>query len=145
MLTTSTSSILSQSSLQAGTIAPAMETVLRQSKTMCPFLKKTSPATLRSLSATSGPTRSYHASPGGGSMSNLQTIADRCPVMHKAMAVQSGAAAFKAIPALKGVRCFSGKAHKAKLHTSSEQKARPIDGLVMGEKRMSQTDRKSVV
>lgn len=72
-------------------------------------------------------------------MSNLQTIADRCPVMHKAMAVQSGAAAFKAIPALKGVRCFSGKAHKAKLHTSSEQKARPIDGLVMGEKRTLQS------
>lgn len=71
-------------------------------------------------------------------MSNLQTIAGRCPVMGKAMAVQSskGAAAFNAIPAFKGIRRFSGKSGKAKLHTSSEQKARPIDGLVMGEKRM---------
>ena len=70
-------------------------------------------------------------------MSNLQTIANRCPVMGKAMAVQSakGSSGLKAIPALKGIRGFSGKAGKAKLHTSSEQKARPIDGLVMGEKR----------
>lgn len=141
MLATSTSSTIANSCLiQAGTIA-AMDTVLRQSKTMCPFLKKTSPATLRSLSATSGPTRSYHASPGGGSMSNLQTIANRCPVMGKAMAVQSSksAAGLKAIPALKGIRGFSGKTGRAKLHTSSEQKARPIDGLVMGEKRKSQS------
>ncbi|KFY90301.1 hypothetical protein V500_05207 [Pseudogymnoascus sp. VKM F-4518 (FW-2643)] len=116
-----------------------MDTVLRQSKTMCPFLKKTSPATLRSLSATSGPTRSYHASPGGGSMSNLQTIARRCPVMGSAMAVQSaktGNVAFGAIAALKGIRGFSGKAStgKAKLHTSSAHEARPMDGILMGEK-----------
>ncbi|KFY37150.1 hypothetical protein V494_04878 [Pseudogymnoascus sp. VKM F-4513 (FW-928)] len=117
-----------------------MDTVLRQSKTMCPFLKKTSPATLRSLSATSGPTRSYHASPGGGSMSNLQTIARRCPVMGSAMAVQSaktgGKVAFGAIAALKGIRGFSGKAStgKAKLHTSSTHEARPMEGILMGEK-----------
>ncbi|KFX91879.1 hypothetical protein V490_05676 [Pseudogymnoascus sp. VKM F-3557] len=116
-----------------------MDTVLRQSKTMCPFLKKTSPATLRSLSATSGPTRSYHASPGGGSMSNLQTIARRCPVMGSAMAVQTaktGNAAFGAIAALKGIRGFSGKAStgKAKLHTSSTHEARPMEGILMGEK-----------
>ncbi|OBT99476.1 mitochondrial 5-aminolevulinate synthase [Pseudogymnoascus verrucosus] len=117
-----------------------MDTVLRQSKTMCPFLKKTSPATLRSLSATSGPTRSYHASPGGGSMSNLQTIARRCPVMGSAMAVQSaktgGNVAFGAIAALKGIRGFSGKAStgKAKLHTSSAHEARPMEGILMGEK-----------
>ncbi len=120
-----------------------MDTVLRQSKTMCPFLKKTSPATLRSLSATSGPTRSYHASPGGGSMSNLQTIARRCPVMGSAMAVQSaktgGNVAFGAIAALKGIRGFSGKAStgKAKLHTSSAHEARPMEGILMGEKRES--------
>ena len=122
-----------------------MDAVLRQSKTMCPFLKKTSPATLRSLSATSGPTRSYHASPCGGSMSNLQTIANRCPVMGKAMAVQSSkgfAAQFNGsqlagIKALKGIRGFGtvSNGKERKLHTSSEVKARPIDGLVLGEKR----------
>ena len=117
-----------------------METVLRSSKTMCPFLRQTSPATLRGLSATSGPTRSYHAarSPGGGSMSNLQTIAGRCPVMGKAMAVQSakGLAGLPGMKALKGVRGFSGKTGKAKLHTSSEVQARPVDGIILGEKRM---------
>lgn len=117
-----------------------MDAVLRQSKSMCPFLKKTSPATLRSLSATNGPTRSYHASPGGGSMSNLQTIARRCPVMGNAMAVQmakGGNTGLSGMAALKGIRGFSGKASagKAKLHTSSAHEARPIDGILMGEKR----------
>jgi len=118
-----------------------MDAVLRQSKTMCPFLKKTSPATLRSLSATSGPTRSYHASPGGGSMSNLQTIARRCPVMGKAMAVQTaknGKVGLAGLAALKGTRGFSGKTSvgKAKLHTSSAHEARPIDGILIGDKCM---------
>ncbi len=75
-------------------------------------------------------------------MSNLQTIAGRCPVMGKAMAVQSAkGAALPTIAGLKGVRGFSGKAStgKSKLHTSSEQKARPIDGLIMGEKRTLQS------
>lgn len=60
-----------------------MESLLHQSKHLCPFLKKTSPSTLRSLSTATRP------SPGGGTMSNLQTIARRCPVMSKALAVQS--------------------------------------------------------
>lgn len=64
-------------------------------------------------------------------MSNLQTIARRCPVMGKALAIQSakhggigGAAAVGAM------RAFSGKinAGKAKLHTSRSHEARPIDG-----------------
>lgn len=76
-------------------------------------------------------------------MSNLQTIARRCPVMGSAMAVQSaktgGKVAFGAIAALKGIRGFSGKAStgKAKLHTSSTVEARPMDGILMGEKRES--------
>ncbi|KAI1912098.1 hypothetical protein LOZ61_003448 [Ophidiomyces ophidiicola] len=62
-----------------------MEALLQQSRSMCPFLKKTSPATLRSLSTSTRPA----ASPRGGTISNLQVIARRCPVMSKALAVQS--------------------------------------------------------
>lgn len=60
-----------------------MEALLNQSRAMCPFLKRTSPAALRSLSTATRP------SPGGGTISNLQTLARRCPVMNKALAVQS--------------------------------------------------------
>ncbi|EPS35378.1 hypothetical protein H072_11257 [Dactylellina haptotyla CBS 200.50] len=64
-----------------------METLLRQSRAVCPFLKKTSPSALRALSTS---TSAIHA-PGiaGGKMSNLQILARRCPVMGKALAVQS--------------------------------------------------------
>lgn len=62
-----------------------MEHLLKQSRALCPFLKKTSPSTLRALSASSSPSPSA----GGGTMSNLQIVARRCPVMSKAMAVQS--------------------------------------------------------
>ncbi|KAF3903896.1 hypothetical protein ABW20_dc0109066 [Dactylellina cionopaga] len=64
-----------------------METLLRQSRAVCPFLKKTSPSALRALSSS---TSTYRA-PGiaGGKMSNLQILARRCPVMGKALAVQS--------------------------------------------------------
>ena len=60
-----------------------MESLLNQSRGLCPFLKKTSPSTLRALSTSSSP------STGGGTMSNLQIVARRCPVMSKALAVQS--------------------------------------------------------
>ncbi|KAJ9299405.1 hypothetical protein DTO271G3_3027 [Paecilomyces variotii] len=60
-----------------------MEALLNQSRAMCPFLKRTSPSALRSLSTATRP------SPGGGTISNLQTLARRCPVMSKALAVQS--------------------------------------------------------
>ncbi|MCJ1275537.1 mitochondrial 5-aminolevulinate synthase [Puttea exsequens] len=90
-----------------------METLLRQSRSMCPFLSKTSPATLRSLSTATA----RHASPGGGTMSNLQVLARRCPVMGKAMTVQS---AKNNKNVLSGV--FGGtRAHhggKARIHTS---------------------------
>ncbi|KAJ5343007.1 Aminotransferase [Penicillium brevicompactum] len=62
-----------------------MEALLQQSRSMCPFLKRTSPTTLRTLSTATRP----NSSPGGGTMSNLQVIARRCPVMNKALAVQS--------------------------------------------------------
>ena len=62
-----------------------MESLLQQSRAMCPFLKRTSPTALRSLSTATRPS----TSPGGGTMSNLQVLARRCPVMNKALAVQS--------------------------------------------------------
>ncbi|KAA8643105.1 hypothetical protein EYZ11_004999 [Aspergillus tanneri] len=62
-----------------------MESLLQQSRAMCPFLKRSSPTTLRSLSTATRPS----LSPGGGTMSNLQVLARRCPVMSKALAVQS--------------------------------------------------------
>lgn len=102
----------------------AMEALLRQSRSMCPFLSKTSPATLRSLSTTT-----RHVSPGGGTMSNLQLLARRCPIMGKAMAVQG---AKGGIPSLGGVfggaRAYGGR---AKLHTTRPHKA-TVDTGVLG-------------
>jgi len=93
-----------------------MEALLRQSRSMCPFLNKTSPATLRSLSTTT-----RHASPGGGSMSNLQVLARRCPVMGKAMAVQSAKTGNCGLNGVfGGVREYGGK---AKIHTSRAHQA----------------------
>ena len=109
-----------------------MEAVLK-GRAMCPFLQKTSPATLRSLSTSTRP----HASPGGGSMSNLQTIAGRCPVMGKALAVQTakaGKVGFGGVTAMKAIRAFSGKVSsgKAKLHTSRSHEARAVEDNVFG-------------
>lgn len=95
-----------------------MEALLRQSKGMCPFLKKTCPATLRSLSTTT------QQSPGGGTITNLQFIARRCPVMNKALAVQSarinarnyGKVAAGSTGTVKSLL-------EKKLHTSAEKKA----------------------
>ncbi|ERF69143.1 5-aminolevulinate synthase [Endocarpon pusillum Z07020] len=94
-----------------------MEALLHQSKAMCPFLKKTSPATLRSLSTAT------HHSPGGGTITNLQFIARRCPVMNKALAVQSARMRTSnytsAAPSIGVVKSMLAK----KLHTSAEKKA----------------------
>lgn len=102
-----------------------MDNVLRQSKAMCPFLKKASPATLRALSTTSRP----QASPCGGTMSKLQLLGHRCPVMGKALAVQTAkygmAASFRAFSG-------AGKAGKARIHTSRNQEARAVDRPVLG-------------
>lgn len=108
--------------------------MLRQSKGVCPFLKKTSPATLRALSTEVAPRTHRYASVGGGAMSNLQAIGRRCPIMGKALAIQSvkhsklggyGGAAASAI------RAFSGKVNsgKAKLHTTSSKDARAMEGI----------------
>jgi 5-aminolevulinate synthase len=84
---------------------------------MCPFLKKTSPATLRSLSTAT------HQSPGGGTITILQFIARRCPVMNKALAVQSArirAATYT--KAATGAGTAKSLLEK-KLHTSAARKA----------------------
>ncbi len=96
-----------------------MEALLHQSKGMCPFLKKTSPATLRCLSTAT------HHSPGGGTITNLQFIARRCPVMNKALAVQSARMrpSTYATPAPSVGVVKSMMTMKKKLHTSAEKKA----------------------
>ncbi|KAF3347470.1 Esterase estB [Verticillium dahliae VDG2] len=66
-----------------------MEAALRQSKAMCPFMKNASAAKLRAMSTSTRP--AIAASPCGGTMSKLQLYAHRCPVMGKAMNVQTAA------------------------------------------------------
>ena len=98
-----------------------MEALLRQSRAMCPFLNKTSPATLRSLSTS---TNVQHAAPGGGAMSNLQIIARRCPVMGKALAVQGSRSGNSALAgAFGGTRAYHAKVPRAKLHTTTPKEA----------------------
>ncbi|KAL8671343.1 MAG: hypothetical protein Q9168_004153 [Polycauliona sp. 1 TL-2023] len=93
-----------------------MESLLRQSRQMCPFLNKTSPATLRSLSTS---TSTHRASPCGGTMSNLQVLARRCPMMGKAMAIQSPKSTNNALSGVfGGARAYGTRNAKAKLHTS---------------------------
>ncbi|MCJ1320220.1 mitochondrial 5-aminolevulinate synthase [Xylographa vitiligo] len=88
-----------------------MEALLRQSRSMCPFLQKTSPATLRTLSTTT-----RHASSGGGTMSNLQILGRRCPVMGKALAVQSAKTGYSGLGGVFGGT--KGYKSKASLHTT---------------------------
>jgi 5-aminolevulinate synthase len=108
-----------------------MEALLRQSRGVCPFLKKTSPAALRVLSATPAPAANFstaaadppgrhHASPGGGRMSNLQVLARRCPVMGKALAVQS------ARHRLAG-KAYHAKAGGARFHSDAQKDAQAVD------------------
>jgi 5-aminolevulinate synthase len=112
-----------------------MESLLRQSRAMCPFLKKTSPATLRSLSTS---TSVHHAAPGGGAMSNLQIIARRCPVMGKALnlsAARVGSATSTRIGNAAMASAFGGprgyhsgsKAPRANLHTTASKEAQAVD------------------
>ncbi|KAI5278617.1 mitochondrial 5-aminolevulinate synthase, partial [Ascosphaera aggregata] len=61
-----------------------MESIVSQSRNLCPFLHRTSPATLRTLSTATRPA----PGPGGGTVSNLQIIAAKCPVMSKVLAAQ---------------------------------------------------------
>ena len=107
-----------------------MEALLRRSQHMCPFLKKTSPATLRSLSTS---TSVQHAAPGGGAITNLQIIARRCPVMGKALSVQSARTGNNALAgAFGGTRAYHAKVPprvipRANLHTTSDKKAQAVD------------------
>jgi 5-aminolevulinate synthase len=103
-----------------------METLLRKSRGVCPFLKKTSPATLRSLSTSTALVSTHAASPGGGRMSNLQVLARRCPVMGKAMAVQTA----RHSGILQGVRAYHTKgktADRALFHSASQKEAQAVD------------------
>ncbi|KAF2004549.1 5-aminolevulinate synthase-like protein [Amniculicola lignicola CBS 123094] len=102
-----------------------MEALLRQSRSMCPFLHKTSPATLRSLSTTAA---GHDVSPSAGSMSNLQVLAKRCPIMGKALAVQSARTGHNALAgAFGGVRAYHTRVNRAKLHTSAPKEAQAVD------------------
>ncbi|MBE3112806.1 MAG: hypothetical protein IMZ46_20225 [Acidobacteria bacterium] len=111
-----------------------MDSVLRQSKAVCPFLKKSSPATLRTLSTA----RPQVSTPShcGGSMSNLQLLANRCPIMSKAIALRSAhhGRSPMARSAASGVRAFNShsKTPQAKIHTTRADGARPHEETVFG-------------
>ncbi len=109
-----------------------MDSVLRQSKAVCPFMKKASAASLRAMSTTSRAS----PSPCGGTISKLQVLARRCPVMGKAMAVQSARvghhagfppAAAIAVHGMHTMSSGPGKAPKANLHTSRSHEAQTVD------------------
>ncbi|OTA99171.1 hypothetical protein M426DRAFT_325369 [Hypoxylon sp. CI-4A] len=105
-----------------------MDAVLRQSKAMCPFLKKASPATLRALSTSTRP----QVSPCGGTISKLQLLGQRCPVMGKALAIQSarvGRTPMAGAATVAGIRNYSSqsKPGRAKIHTSRSHEARAVD------------------
>ncbi|PKS11911.1 hypothetical protein jhhlp_001206 [Lomentospora prolificans] len=109
-----------------------MDSVLRQSKAVCPFLKKSSPATLRALSTAARPQSS---SPCGGTMSKLQLYANRCPIMGKAIAIRSAHYSptdMAKRSAVAGLRAFNSasKAGRAGIHTSRPEGARLEDSLL---------------
>ncbi|KAJ6072371.1 hypothetical protein N7467_010456 [Penicillium canescens] len=106
-----------------------MEALLQQSRSMCPFLKRTSPTTLRTLSTATRPS----SSPGGGTMSNLQVLARRCPVMSKALAVQSarlhGTKRFTSCAAgVTGMQPLRAPTGKRALHTTGGHPASLASG-----------------
>ncbi|KAF2717197.1 5-aminolevulinate synthase [Polychaeton citri CBS 116435] len=85
-----------------------MEALLRQSRGVCPFLHMTSTTTLRSLS-NSPPLQQ-------GSMSRLQVVANRCPIMGEALAVRKT-----------GTRAYHSKVPRAGLHTTAPDKAKAVE------------------
>lgn len=117
-----------------------MDAVLRQSKAMCPFMKKASPATLRALSTSTRPAAKAASSPCGGTMSRLQGLAYRCPVMGKALAVQSakvgGIGTSTGIAGLSARSVSTKHAHgprmsKRCLHGSRSNEARAVETPVI--------------
>lgn len=105
-----------------------MEAVISHSQRICPFLRKTSPSALRTLSTSVA----HSTSAGGGKMSNLQVLGRRCPVMGNALATQtakmSGAAALSG--AFGGSRGYHSKVPRANLHTQGPQKAQHAESLL---------------
>ena len=59
-----------------------MESLLRQGKQVCPFLKRSSPASLKMLAS------SYSTTSYGNRTSALTTAATHCPVIGKALLLQ---------------------------------------------------------
>lgn len=60
-------------------------------------------------------------------MSNLQVLAKRCPIMGKALAVQSARAGHHALAgAFGGVRAYHSRAPRANLHTSTSKEAQAV-------------------
>ena len=66
-------------------------------------------------------------------MSNLQVLARRCPIMGKAMAVQSAYTVNAALGgAFGGSRAYGSYGGKAKLHTSRAREATVGAGVLRG-------------
>jgi 5-aminolevulinate synthase len=61
-------------------------------------------------------------------MSNLQVLGRRCPIMGKALAVQSARSGSAALAgAFGGVRAYHSRVNRAKLHTSTPKEAQTIE------------------
>lgn len=122
-----------------------MDAALRQSKAMCPFMKKATAARLRAMTTAARPAAAPAASPCGGAISKLQVLARRCPVMGKAMAVQSARLGHAGIPggvAALSTRSGPAKACKANLHTSRAQEAQAVEGSLFRDKGECDNDSK---
>lgn len=126
-----------------------MDAALRQSKAMCPFMKKATAAGLRAMTTAARPavaasasaTTAVAPSPCGGTISKLQVLARRCPVMGKALAVQSARLGHNGFPAgvasVAGYSTLSGqqrKSGKAKLHTGRPREAQAVEGSLFRDK-----------
>ncbi|KAI1260326.1 5-aminolevulinate synthase [Xylariaceae sp. FL1019] len=85
-----------------------MDSLLRQPRIMCPFLHKTSPATLRSLSRSCS-SFAAHGSTRSGS-SSFNAVASRCPVMGTALSMHNTACS--------GTGFTSSSTSRAYLHTT---------------------------
>ena len=69
-------------------------------------------------------------------MSNLQVLARRCPVMGKAMAVQSSRTGHCALNGVfGGKRAYGGYGGKAKIHTTRAQHANVAANMLKREER----------
>jgi 5-aminolevulinate synthase len=61
-------------------------------------------------------------------MSNLQVLARRCPVMGKALAVQSARSGNSALAgAYGGMRAYHSKVDRANFHSATPKEARAVD------------------